>query len=49
VLRRLAELRAGIYLRLNFYHIFARNLRLPGGEIDLIAKRGNPLICANEI
>ena len=39
-----AELWAGIYLRLKFYRIVARNLRLPGGEIDLVAKRGNLLI-----
>tara|TARA_Y100001958_G_C20731290_1_gene224126 strand:- start:59 stop:205 length:147 start_codon:yes stop_codon:yes gene_type:complete len=29
---------------LKFYRIVARNLRLPGGEIDLVAKRGNLLI-----
>ena len=39
-----AELWAGIYLRVKFYRIVARNLRLPGGEIDLVAKRGNLLI-----
>ena len=39
-----AELWAGIYLRLKFYRIVARNLRLPGGEINLVAKRGNLLI-----
>ena len=37
---RRAEFWAALYLRLKFYRIIARNLRLPGGEIDLIAKRG---------
>ncbi|MGB1987507.1 MAG: YraN family protein [Parvibaculales bacterium] len=41
---RRAEFWAALYLRLKFYRIIARNLRLPGGEIDLIAKRGALLI-----
>ena len=39
-----AELWAGIYLRLKFYRIVTRNLHLPYGEIDLVAKRGILLI-----
>ena len=40
----LAKFWAALYFRLKFYRIIARNLRLPGGEIDLIAKRGALLI-----
>lgn len=39
-----AEFFAALYLRLKFYRIMARNLRLPGGEIDVVAKRGNLLV-----
>jgi len=41
---RRAEFLAALYLRLKCYRIIARNVRLPGGEIDLIAKRGALLI-----
>jgi putative endonuclease len=39
-----AEFWAALYLRFKAYRILARNLRLPGGEIDLVAKRGNLLV-----
>ena len=39
-----AEFWAALYLRLKLYRIVARNLRLPSGEIDLIAKRGSLLV-----
>jgi putative endonuclease len=35
-----AELMASFWLRLKFYRIIARNFIAPGGEIDLIARRG---------
>jgi putative endonuclease len=41
---RRAEFFATLYLRLKFYRIMAGNLRLPGGEIDVVAKRGNLLV-----
>ena len=41
---RLVDFWAALYLRLKFYLIIARNPRLPGGEIDLMAKRGALLI-----
>lgn len=41
---RRAEFWAVLYLRLKFYRIVARNLRLPAGEIDVVAKRGALLV-----
>jgi putative endonuclease len=35
-----AEALAALWLRLKFYRILARNYRAPGGEIDLVAMRG---------
>lgn len=35
-----AEARAVLLLRLKFYRILARRYRAPGGEIDIIARRG---------
>lgn len=37
---RLAELLVGAHYRLRGYQILARRFRSPGGEIDLIARRG---------
>jgi putative endonuclease len=34
------ETLASVWLRLKFYRILARNFSAPGGEIDLIARRG---------
>lgn len=39
-----AERLAAWLLRLKGYAILARGLRLPGGEIDLIARRGRVLV-----
>jgi putative endonuclease len=39
-LGRLGEWRASWFYRLRGYRIVARNLRLPAGEIDLVARRG---------
>lgn len=41
---RRAELLAAWWLRLKGYHILARRVRTPVGEIDLIARRGGTLI-----
>ncbi|MGB3626460.1 MAG: YraN family protein [Henriciella sp.] len=38
---RRAEAMAALWLRLKFYRILETRLRLPVGEIDLIARRGN--------
>ncbi len=35
-----AETLAALWLRLKFYEILERNFSAPGGEIDLIARRG---------
>jgi len=40
VLGRLGEQRAAWFYRLRGYSIVERNLRLRGGEIDLVARRG---------
>ncbi|MEQ9314211.1 MAG: YraN family protein [Henriciella sp.] len=40
---RRAETLAAIWLRLKGYRILATRLRLPVGEIDLIARRGNTI------
>lgn len=39
-----AELVAVWLLRLKGYRIIGRNMRLPGGEIDIVAKRGRLLV-----
>ncbi len=39
-----AEWFAALWLRAKFYRILARNFTVPGGEIDLIAKRGATVI-----
>jgi putative endonuclease len=36
-----AETVAALWLRLKFYQIIARNFRVPGGEIDIVARRGD--------
>jgi putative endonuclease len=41
---RRAEHLAAWLLRLKFYRIVGRNIRLPGGEIDIIARRGALLV-----
>lgn len=41
---RRAEHLAVWLLRLKFYRIIGRNIRLPGGEVDIIAKRGRLLV-----
>ena len=38
-----AETRAALALRLKGYHILERRFRVPAGEIDLIARRGQVL------
>lgn len=45
-LARLGEWRAAWLYRLRGYRVVARNLRIGGGEIDLVAKRGNTLVVA---
>jgi len=45
-LARLGEWRACWVYRLRGYHVVARNLRIGGGEIDLVAKRGKTLVIA---
>ncbi|MGE0737079.1 MAG: YraN family protein [Alphaproteobacteria bacterium] len=41
---RWAEHAALLWLRLKFYRILDRNLRLRGGELDLVARRGRTLV-----
>ena len=43
-LGRAGERRARWFYRLRGYRILARNVRLPAGEIDLIARRGRTLV-----
>jgi putative endonuclease len=38
-----AETLAAFYLRLKGWRILARRVRVPGGEVDLIARRGSTL------
>ncbi|WP_300380474.1 YraN family protein [Henriciella sp.] len=40
---RRAETLAGLWLRLKGYRILARRVRLPVGEIDLVARRGRQI------
>lgn len=41
---RLAETLAAWYLRARFYAIVKQRFKTPGGEIDLIARRGQTLV-----
>jgi putative endonuclease len=36
-----AETMASLWLRLKLYEIVARNFTVPGGEIDIVARRGD--------
>ena len=38
-----AETLAAVYLRLKGWRILARRARVPGGEVDLVARRGSTL------
>jgi putative endonuclease len=40
---RRAETIAAWWLRLKGWHILARRVRVPGGEVDLVARRGRTL------
>jgi len=40
---RTAETIAGWYLRMHGWRILARRARVPGGEVDIVAKRGRTL------
>ncbi|HUP45099.1 MAG TPA: YraN family protein [Thermoanaerobaculia bacterium] len=44
LLGRLGEWRAAWFYRLHGYRIIGRNIRLRGGEIDLVARRGRMLV-----
>lgn len=39
-----AETIARVWLRLHFYRILARNYRVRGGEIDIVARRGATIV-----
>jgi putative endonuclease len=39
-----AESLASLWLRLKFYRIVARNFAAPGGEIDIVARRGSVVV-----
>ncbi|MBV9271708.1 MAG: YraN family protein [Candidatus Eremiobacteraeota bacterium] len=39
-----AEQRAAAFLQARGYHVLACNLRLPGGEIDLVCRDGRTLV-----
>ena len=41
---RRAEWLAALYMRLKGFRVVARDLRLPGGEIDLVLRRGRLLV-----
>jgi putative endonuclease len=45
-LGRLGEQRAAWLYRLRGYRIVGRNVRLPAGEIDLVARRGKTVVIA---
>jgi len=45
-LGRLGERRAAWFYRLRGYRIVGRNVRLPAGEIDLVARRGRTIVLA---
>lgn len=44
-----AETLAALLLRLSGYRILARRLRLPAGEIDIVARRGRGPVCFVEV
>jgi len=44
VLGRIGERRAAWFYRLRGYSIVGRNVRLPAGEIDLVARRGTTIV-----
>lgn len=46
LLGRLGELRAAWFYRLHGYEVVERNVRLRGGEIDLVVRRGRVLVIA---
>ena len=39
-----AETLASLWLRAKFYQILARNFTVPGGEIDVVARRGDAIV-----
>ena len=39
-----AETIAGLWLHMHFYRILARNYRVRGGEIDIVAQRGSTIV-----
>ncbi len=41
---RLAEAFARLYMRLKLYEILHRRYKTPGGEIDIIAKKGSSIV-----
>ncbi len=41
---RRAEWLAALYMRLKGFRVVARDIRLPGGEIDLVLRRGRLLV-----
>jgi len=41
---RRAEWLAALYMRLKGFRVVARDLKLPGGEIDLVLRRGRLLV-----
>ncbi|MFO0989416.1 MAG: YraN family protein [Alphaproteobacteria bacterium] len=41
---RRAEWLAALYMRLKGFRVVARDVRLPGGEIDLVLRRGRLLV-----
>ena len=43
-LGRRSEWLGACYLRLKGYRVLVRNLRLPGGELDLVVRRGRLLV-----
>lgn len=46
LLGRLGERRAAWFYRLRGYRVVARNVRLRGGELDLVVRRGRMLVIA---
>jgi putative endonuclease len=46
VLGRRGERRAAWFYRLRGYWVLDRNVRLPGGEIDLVVQRGRTIVIA---
>jgi len=46
VLGRMGERRAAWFYRLRGYRVAGQNIRLPAGEIDLVARRGRTVVVA---